>query len=249
VQHIKRSLLLKVSTDTGFEKLLMEFIDLGFELGITDYKGRCPLHRAADCVNDVALIRLVSARSDLVAMGDAEGYTPLHLVVTRAAERSPGEDDRGPFRMVIEKLLSALAENEQDHDLRDKRGKTPWDYGENHPWIQELKESGNLLNGARAAKVETLEDVEGPRNRDQELACRNLEATLAQFYIAKDGSRDYLDPQRPNILATIYDKRYGIDKLFDRNRRPDEDKQATCRWIHVPANNVRGLLQDSAGAS
>jgi hypothetical protein len=72
-------------------------------------------------------------------------------------------------------------------------------------------------------------------------ACQRVNATLAQFYISSDDTSDYLEFQRPDIWALVYNENYGIDKLFERNLRHDDDKRATCRWVHLPANNERWI--------
>ncbi|KAK4248638.1 hypothetical protein C7999DRAFT_30872 [Corynascus novoguineensis] len=244
VDQIKRCLVLKASANKGLEELLVQFITSGYELGVTDHKRRCPLHLAAECVNDVAISRLVSARPDLVVKRDEDGLTPLHVVVHKAVAINPKEEDRAPFRAMIEKLLYALAENEHEDHLEDSSGKSPWEYAEedNHQWIRDLREPGFLVNGARRAGPETIKDLVVPPTQIEVAACRKSVATIAQFYIAKDGSEDYLDLQRPDVYTVIYDQQYGVDNWFHRNHRHDKvDMRPTCRWIHLPANNEQWI--------
>jgi hypothetical protein len=240
VDQIKRCLILKASTDKRLEELLAQLIDRGYNLDVKDHEQRWPLHRAADCGNDAAVIRLVSARPDLVAKKDKYGFTPLHMAISKTISENPENDRRAPFRMMIEKLVSALDENKHESDIKADDRKTPWDYirKDKHEWILELKDAPRMFNGARATQVETLDEIVKDIGDIEADACMKLDATLAQFYIANDGSTDYLDIQRPWVHGAIYDKRYGVEKLFDRNLRLDEDKRATCRWIHLPANNV-----------
>lgn len=248
VDQIKRCLILKASTDKRLEELLAQFIDWGYDLSVKDHNQRCPLHLAADSANDAALVRLVSARPGLVTERDRYKLTPLHIAVSRTVTNNPNDDDRGPFRMMIEKLVSAMGdtvdENQHGKNLEDDSDTSEdslWGCARDdkkYDWIMQLKDTPRMFNGARVAQAKTLDDIIHPITRTEAKACKKLDATLAQFYIAKDGSTDYLDLQRTWVHGAIYDELYGIEKLFDRNLRPDEDKRTTCRWIHLPANNV-----------
>ncbi|KAK4039188.1 hypothetical protein C8A01DRAFT_36875 [Parachaetomium inaequale] len=239
VDQTKQCLVLKASTNKGLEGLLVQFIASGYRLDVTDHRQRCPLHLAAECVNDAALSRLVSARPDLVVERDDYGSTPLHAVVMKAVNANPQEKDRAPFRAMIEKLLYALAENQHEDNLEDFSGRSPWEYAREvkYGWIRDLREFAVLVNGARAARPETIGDLMILPTPIEAEACRKSVATVAQLYIATDGSKDYLELQRPDVYTAIYDQQYGVEKWWDRNLGNDGDKRATCRWIHLPANN------------
>lgn len=243
VDRIQASILFKVSTDRELEHLLVESINHSvggrYSALMQDHKGRCPLHLAASCGNDLAVTLLVSAFPPLSIAKDHDGLTPLHAIVLHAIEANPDEDNREPIKTIIEKLLGAIAELREIDDPKDNDGKTPWDYVQDdaHLWITWLREPSNLLTGARAEQTEKLGTLVPPV--DKELtACRKSEALLVQFYIAKNGSTDYLDRQRSTIYRLIYDSRYGVENLFRRNKRTDAETRETCRWIHLPANNV-----------
>jgi hypothetical protein len=245
VDQIKRYLVLKASTDKGLEELLIQFIAARYKLDVTDHSRRCPLHLAAECVNDAAVSWLVGVRSDLVILRDDYGSTPLHTVVRKAVNTDPKEEERAPFRAMIGKLLYALAENQHPDNLADISGRSPWEYatGVKYSWIRSLREEFTvLLDGARAAVPETIKDLVIPPTPIQIDASRKSVATLAQLYIAKDGSKDYLEMQRPDVYSVIYDQQYAVEKWWDRNLLRGQDKRATCRWIHLPANNVSVCL-------
>ncbi|KAI9162933.1 putative ankyrin repeat and protein kinase domain-containing protein 1 [Paramyrothecium foliicola] len=239
VDYMKRFLLLKASAHHELEGSLVRFINSGYELQVKDHKRRGPLHRAAECANYTALFYLVTASPDLLLEGDEEGSTPLHLVIRRAIRDGSGSERRGPFKEMIKKLLFVLAERQHEDDLKDKSGKSAWEYasGDKHRWIRELRNSG-LLNGARAAQPEKIDDSQTPLSKDEDASCRKSDAILAQFYIANDGSTDYWDHQQPEVHMAIYDPKFGVEKLFSMNLRRDFDKLPTCRWIHLPANNI-----------
>ncbi|KAK4158875.1 hypothetical protein QBC43DRAFT_248639 [Cladorrhinum sp. PSN259] len=250
VDRIQASLLFKVASDRELEHLLVDLINSSLD-GIynplmRDYKGQCPLHHAASSANDLAVTLLVSAFPHLTIAQDRAGMTPLHSIVQYAIQANPEEQDREPFKTIIEKLLGTMAELGEMDDPKDIESKSPWDYvqEDRHLWIRWLREPANLLTGARAEQDEKLGTLEPPV--DGKLAvCRKSEAFLVQFYIAKNNSTDYLDRQRSTIYRLIYDPRYGAENLFRRNKRTDTEKRATCRWIHLPANNeewVRDLF-------
>jgi hypothetical protein len=246
VNQLKRCLLFWASAEKDRLKHLEAMIDWGHDLGLTDHHQRCCLHRAAEYVNDGAMYRLINARPDLASDRDQDGCTPLHTIVKTAVNKDLDEDDKIPVQGIIEKLRIVLLENQQnDDELKDKAGKVPGDYaeGDSYQWIRNRCEYRVLLHGTRAAKPESIKDPMPPLSEPAKEACKKLKATLAQFYIAKDLSSDYLDPQRPHVHTALYNEAYGIDELFRRNLRHDEEMQPTCRWIHLPANNVRFPLQ------
>ncbi|KAH6839514.1 hypothetical protein B0I37DRAFT_235814 [Chaetomium sp. MPI-CAGE-AT-0009] len=240
VEQVKRFLLLKASAWPQFEDLLKQCIEQGYNLDVKDWHKRSPLHLAVQARNDAALVRLVNARPSLVIEKDRNGTTPLHAAIIDVVRWGHELMDyaRASYQMMIEKILLAMAENEYDDKIKDSVGKSPWDYlnGDNYQWVLELREFRYLFNGAQAAQPETIGDL--PRlGGPLEAEASGLSTTIAQFYISHDDTRDYLEFQRPNVVSLIYDPHYGIDKLFERNLRHDDDKRATCRWVHIPANN------------
>jgi hypothetical protein len=227
-----------------FETLLTQCIDQKYNLSVKDHAKRCPLHRAVMICNDAAVVRLVSDSPSLVVEQDKLGATPLHWVVYGILRCQPWQlaERKATYKMIIEKLLST----QYDDNIKDRFKKSAWYYisaamdtfGSDFQWVYDLRESRNLLNGARAAQPEVIKDAD--ITPAQAEACRTVSATLAQFYISNDDTSDYLEFQRPDVEALVYQLNYGIDKLFERNLRHDDDKRATCRWVHLPANNVSG---------
>jgi hypothetical protein len=240
VDQVRRFLFLRASAVRDCEELLTQCIDQGYNLGVKDHKKRCALHLAVQSTNDAALMRLVSARPSLVMEQDKDGATPLHVAIIDAGLY--GSFRRASYRMMIEKLLLAMADNKYDDETRDSENKSAWHYAleANHRWILDLKNNQYLFNGARAAQPEAIDDSEPVFTPAEISACVTLNATLAQFYISNDDTSDYLEFQRPDVFSVVYDHEdYGIGKLFERNLRHDDDKRATCRWVHLPANNEK----------
>lgn len=239
VSEMTRCLLLKASSDNRLHSLLGKLIESHCKLDVKDYRGRSPLHRAAEAANYVGLKLLVSARSDLVAGADNDERTPLHVVIRAAVEDRSAKREEN-FSSIISTLVSALDENNFDDDKRDTFGKTAWEYAwdDDDRWILDLR-LREILDGATQPDV--AEDYTKPRRLDlpQLLVAKKSEAILTQFYIDRNATRDFLSRQRPDVFAVVYDTEYGLGRLFSGNVSNNaRDKQTTCRWIHLPANNV-----------
>ncbi|GAW25801.1 hypothetical protein SAMD00023353_1301270 [Rosellinia necatrix] len=233
--EIKRCLVLWVSAKKEFEKLLKEFINRNYNLDIRDYQQRSPIHRAVKCANYPAVMRLVSAEPELVVAQDNTLSTALHIAVKGATVSS--QEDRIPYQLMIETLVATFEEIQKDDEIKDESNKSPWDYalGDECQWIHELA----LFNGARVAKSTAIDETK-ELPEEERIACESSRATLAQFYIAGDHKSDFLRLQTLDIYSTIYSKQDGIERWFDRKRisTRSDDKLPTCRWIHLPANNV-----------
>lgn len=242
-------LVFVASSVVRFERQLATFIDWKYELDVKDWIGDSPLHCAMRRMNDSAAMRLLSASPQLATTRDTNSATPLHILFNEivAVDSQLGTKMDG-FRMVIQKILG-LPGMDNRENLLDGQGKTPWecipDDGPEpdwpYDWLWELRKHRELPKGARAGRFRTTEDL------IEELAgwggyemhaCESARVDLIQFYIAQDEHQDYLDPQRPTVYTALYNPAYGTEQLFQRSLLLDEDKRPTCRWIHLPANNV-----------
>ncbi|KAH6627459.1 hypothetical protein F5144DRAFT_651976 [Chaetomium tenue] len=236
VGQLRRCLVLIASRFWDSEELLIHCIDQRYNLGVKDAKKRSVLHIAVQRDNDAAVARLVTARPSLVIEKDGNGATPLHAVIFRVLKCEPRriEAEKPSYMRMIEKLLSAMAENQYDEEIKDSDGNSAWYYIS----VLDLRENNKfLLNGARAAQPEEIFPARFRLTAMQEDVCLRMSATLAQFYISNDGTSDFLEFQRQNVYAVVYDHLRGMGRLFERNLRRDDDKRATCRWVYLPANN------------
>ncbi|KAK4183856.1 hypothetical protein QBC35DRAFT_442582 [Podospora australis] len=244
VEQVRHSLFFKAASETKLDDLLEELINDNRKLSdaVKDFRGRCPAHRAISSVNFRALERLLSAYPALAESQDSKGWTPLHIAVCDAAmlETNADDDKKRPLRNMIEKLFTALEQLNSFDDPKALDGKTPWDHldaeDNRHAWVKQLRNRKRLLI-AKAARDEGVPQLVPPKDQDKITACKKTDATLIQFYIATDGTADYIDRQRPTVHQVLYDEADGPDKLFRRNLQQHEDKRPTCRWIHLPANN------------
>ncbi|KAI1180193.1 hypothetical protein F4777DRAFT_364647 [Nemania sp. FL0916] len=243
IDEIQRCLLLKASSSKALEDFLKKLIEYPYNLDITDYQKRGPLHRAAKNVNDAGLARLIDARPDLVNRGDEEDRTPLHTVVAEAVRINPKEESRAPFRIMIQDFLSALHANQYDENSMDVSGRSPWDLasGNDYQWILDLKDPNFMFDGAQVTQSKMEQELKRAKPADEfeSTACRKANAILTQFYIADDASRDFLYSWKTNIYAAIYHPNLGIEEVFNKNLRSGANKKSTCRWIHLPANNEK----------
>lgn len=231
------------SGDRDLEKLLDELIRDDSELALAsvrDAQGSCPIHRAASMVNDPAVELLVTNYPSLALSQDNDGRTPLHLVVMEASSKNPAENEQTAFRRTIEELLTAMSTLKTFTDPKDRNGNTPWDYldpkNDNHKWIARLKNQYRLV--AMPTSDRKPRQLAPPDDDMKLKACRKSKATLAQFYLKQDGNTDYVDRRECSVFEVIYDKRYGPNNSFNRKLRRDPDRKPTCKWIHLPANNV-----------
>ncbi|KAJ3567999.1 hypothetical protein NPX13_g6570 [Xylaria arbuscula] len=241
VKQIKNSLLFKASSNRNFERFLTDIVS-SYDLEAVDYKQRCPLHIAAESANDVAMTLLLETRHILATKRDKDGYTALHTVVREAVRTRPTGEGRAPFEIMIKKLVSVISEHQYEDYLKDKRGKSPWYYAsaDKAKWIIELRDSPFPTSGTQAARPKTIKELMDltEANPIEKIACKT-DAILTQFYISKNPLSDFLQDRNPDVHGVIYNEAYGITKSSSRNLGTDPDKEETCKWVHLPANNEK----------
>jgi hypothetical protein len=250
VRRIKHSLVLKASDNQDFKETLQKCIESNYNLHVWDHNHRYPIHRAAHNANGLALVSIIKTSPNMLLLKDNTGSTPLHLLVQRAIKASTDGEIRDLTR-TIHNLLSLWAEHMQEYDtdtLLDSAEMSPWDYvptkdGDYDPahcWISDLKEAAYPVGSAKAASGEIIESEVKLSNAEME-ACRRAKASLIQFYVEKQGGKqDFWARYRTDVFRVIYDPDSGIDKLFNRKLGAEYETRllATCKWIHLPANNV-----------
>ncbi|KAI1745388.1 hypothetical protein F4680DRAFT_402066 [Xylaria scruposa] len=251
IKEMKRWLLLKASSHKKFSAVLVQLVKDSYDLNVRDHKKRCPLHRAVEGRNDTGLRWLLDERPDLVVNQDQDGLTPLHSAIKEAVRLTRDDEEKLSSQFIIRALQNVFDDNHFSDDIKDKWGKSPWDYiPKNGPqWVKDLEEERSLpieelADGTEVAPPKTLKDMitqANISNMKQDSACKQSKALLTQFYIEerKDGSKDLLHPQHPNIYQVIYDRKLGSRNLFATPNVLNENMRATCKWIHLPANNER----------
>lgn len=250
VHHIKHSLVLKASDHKDFKETLQKCINSNYDLHVWDHNHRYPIHRAAHKANGPALISIMKTNPSTLLLKDNDGSTPLHLLI-QTAINTRQDEEISALKMTIHNLLSLWAEAMPEHDtdtLLDLARRSPWDYvptrdgdcDPSHCWIRELKEAAYPVGSAKASSSEIIDREVKLSNAEKE-ACRKTKASLIQFYVEEQGGKqDFWARYRPDVFRVLYDPDDGIDKLFDRKLGAEHETRmsATCRWIHLPANNV-----------
>jgi hypothetical protein len=243
VAEIRRSLLFKASEEKDLDNLLKQLIGDRVDIALTeqDAQGAYPIHRAASMANVPAIKLLLAVDPSSALSRDKAGRTPLHIVASNAAMENAAEHEQVTRREIIEQLLTALSALEESTDPEDGNGNTPWHCldieNDNHEWIAELRTEYRSF-----ISMKTIDRK--PRqlalpNQDLKLrACKKSKAILAQFYLNEGSKFDFVDPQECSVFKVIYDEAYGPEALFSRELRKRPDGKRTCRWIHLPANNV-----------
>lgn len=244
VEELRGCLLLKASVVKDLEKLLREFITSEFDLKVVDHKNRCPLHRAASKSNVGAVMQIVTANPGLVTVQDSDRRIPLHYIVLEAVKSGADEEStQAPFKHMIEKVLLAFSEFTLPvEELKDHSDKHAWDYAHSreHKWILNLRDERKLLTGATASSTEKLGTLVLPKPKSVIAnVCWKTNANLVQLYISDNKQQEFLDLQQRSVYELIYHQEYGPKKFFQWNERLGGNTKATCKWIHLPANNEK----------
>ncbi|KAH6627707.1 hypothetical protein F5144DRAFT_593882 [Chaetomium tenue] len=247
VRQVKKSLVLKASSNRDFQVTLRQCIISKYNLDVWDHNHRYPIHLAAHYANEPALSIIVKTNPKMLLLKDRAKSTPLHLLIQTAIRAGEGWE----IRKTIHGLLSLWAELMPEHDtdtLLDSAQRSPWndiqttENGEcvgAHCWIRELKEAAYPVGSVKASSGETVES-EVKLSRVEKEACKKTKASLIQFYVDEhSGKQDFWARYRPDVFQVIYDPAYGIDKLFDKRLDGWDPRRLvkTCKWIHLPANN------------
>jgi len=241
VSQMHRLVLFHASAIEQLENFLTSIWTLptvpSVQADVEDERGRSALHCAASSLNKEAVTILYKKGTANVLHKDVEGQTPLHAVIRKAARVKPTGDDQQKFKNVIILLMYYSEDISQVDDER----KTAWAYGEDLPWIEEIKNNRDLFLGPSTSdEIESLELLKVPdKGTPQYKACEALRGDLVEFYTTTKDQKtvEMRNPEKPAVLEMIYTQ--GPKKILDRSRpTPKEGEALTCRWMHVPANNV-----------
>ena len=241
VSHLQRFLLFKAASSDRLESLLEQLVEAQFPVDAVDEQGQAALHVAAAAPNPIGVAILANSSDAGVSARDARGQTPLHKAIGRAVEVRPADEaSRGPFRDTIQRILRrTLKVDELDNDKR-----SAWDYaaGPQFAWIRALKAHRDMIQGpsitATAAGLETLRPpAEGPQ-LDATVA---FEAVVAEFFLEKREAerQEFINYETPTVYDLVYAPRTGPERILGLSRPRGFKGRSRCRWIHLPANNVR----------
>ena len=180
----------------------------------------------------IELARILLDRGARVDLSDRDGKTPLFMAVAK------GEAD------VVKLLLQYGA----SRGVKSSQGETLESLASNNADILRLLHSAQLLRGPKvskkqrkraARKEQTLVALLPAPLNDQKkmVACHAFQATIIDFHISES-------EERIERTVSIYDVLYGrgTEALMGEARQGKIEGKPTFRWIHLPANNVRGQL-------
>lgn len=218
------------------------FKEKDFPDSTRDYRGQTPLHWAALKQNLNAVELLISCMQNMASAQDKSGQTPLHLAVIQASKiENPTDEEHTSWKNVICELMKGQIEV----DIKDKKGKSAWDYADDkkRKWVKRIKNDRGWVTGlSTETNSESWEPLDNPNQKDvRTSAYRKIEAGLFEFFWdPKFGEK--LNVKNPTILRLLYKEkeeglREGLEKILSSSR--PRDLKPRCRWIHLPANNVR----------
>ena len=245
IERMQSSLVFKTCISESLTTLLDQCVNYKFPLDSTEYRGRTPLHWAASAPNPKAVEILIREERALVNVEANDKQTPLHRAVIYAAKVKDSERDlREKFKDIIEKLI----EYSLRIDAMDKNKKTAWDYakGEDDAWNEELIKLSDTVRWIPGPSKIGRERSDARRepNDEQMKALLALKAFLVEVFPGQD-KEDYLDfltPTEPSVYDLIYSIQPpgGLENiLYAWRPKSVLGRTATCRWVHLPANNVR----------
>jgi len=256
IGHMRDSLMLKAAGDVASKQLLKVMLETGAPVNAKDEWGTSLLHLAATAPNPDAINMLLGRHAE-TQVRNPDAQTPLHCAIEMFCDEDKcpeGDPMQGRLKAVIEQLLSYTKKSEL-YNSRDSYGHTPQDLVDEcycdpepevlcrHDVIQDLLDSHRptVRGGWEEQNEKPWKGWSQPRHgTPQYKACDRLKASVAGFYPeTPDGPLG--DYEMPSVYDLIYKPDGGPAKILSKvaDRLPPNTEEPCCRWIHLPANNVR----------
>ncbi len=214
------------------DDVLKKLLKAGLSVELQDEFGRTPLQLAVIHRRLQTVRLLLGHGAAKIAYRDKKGFTVLHHAVSEAAAK--GDHDENA--QMAKNLIKLLLEKGADVSLTDNDDKTAWELAENQQWLLDLKNHRALVEGASKTLTADLKEPEAPLAEEAKTACQGFMATIMEFYYNDEGERYLIE--RPSIEELIYNRKSGPDIILDQARELQVEETPTCRWYHIPANNV-----------
>ncbi|RYO86349.1 hypothetical protein DL763_006736 [Monosporascus cannonballus] len=250
--HIRSDLMFAAVRNRKFQKLQAGLVKSGATVDNRDEWGNSLLHRATAAANLVGVRILLRSHANPV-IRDPEGQTPLHCAVDlfrlacdcKTENTIPGVKERRELEDIIRVLLDSTPKSELQNSS-DKQGNLPQDllYHEGdspcpsnackHSEILELFKYHQPKVSRRLGEFEEpWKAWNPPQDEAQRAACKGSRTIVAEFY------QDQSPPEYevPSVNELIYQPDKGPAIVFEK--LAGSKRRALCRWIHLPANNVR----------
>ena len=199
-----------------------DLIEQGVDSGVRNRSGQTALHIAIQ-KGHIRMARLLLGKGGAdINLQDIDGQTAIHL----AAEKGSSE----AVDFLLRKGADVTVENKKGFlaiDLAKQR------QGTNMQKVRSLLENPHLLDGPSGLTDRNWTEPIPPTDPKGHRACKHFRATLTEFFFIS--GEEKRNTQHPNIWEVLYGQ--GPESILD-DGRPRDVGQATCRWFHIPANNV-----------
>jgi hypothetical protein len=203
----------------GNQQAVKAYLDKSRKPNLQNLSGQSALHLAVQHHQTGIIRLLVRAYGADASLCDANGRNPLHLALMHCADRPD--------------IISTLVRGGADCNAKDKDGRSPRDLARIHDVDPAI--FNHLVEGASEdAFLEGVRKPKAPRLSSAVHACHEFHATLADFFFINRTERFLYE--QPTVHEVLYET--GPDDILSAVRDPNVIEPPTCRWIHLPANNV-----------
>jgi hypothetical protein len=214
-----------VAVTRGNRDEVSRLLSQGVDSNVQNRKGRTALHIAVQ--NDqISLVRLLLGKgSAAIALQDNKGFNALHFAVEKGSVEC--------VRLLLEKGADAK--------VRNKEGHSAIDLAEHYPEkadIQSLFQNRPLVEGPSGSTEKEWTMPTPPTDPKRRHACTHFRATLAEFFLIGGKEKRNLE-KHSSVFDVLYGQ--GPESILDDVRDSGVTEKPTCRWFHIPANNVRGI--------
>ena len=207
-----------LAADGSHEEIVKLLIEGGASVDV--------LHAAAKRGTENIARQLLDQGAD-INQQDKNGQTALHIAVENAQDA----------------VTTFLLRRGADLTIKDGNGKTALDLArsDRHESIREIFQKRPPIDGPIVDKrgisgqQDDLQLPKQPLLSIGRTVCREVRATVVDFFKA---GQEYHFVEKPSVFSLLYGD--GPEILMQRVTGSMEDIRAerTCRWCHLPANNV-----------
>lgn len=206
-------------------KTMTSLIDQGVNINLKGHGGQTALHVAIKKGASENMIHLLLGLGDAdITVRDDRGMTALHLAVERNES------------VIVESLLDKQA----NVTAGNNDGKTPEDLATESSDRRKIAEmlnqvSRELVQGPLMVPT-SISTPLPPSSKLGRQACMQSYLTAAEICDFPGSDRHW------SVKCSVFDMVYGrdtFDAILDKARPSNITEAVICRWLHIPANNVK----------
>jgi Mg2+ and Co2+ transporter CorA len=214
------------AADEGNEDRVKTLLKEDPNPNLRDFADQSPLHLAVR-KNHTQVVRLLLSNGADVCVQNSNGMTALHFAVTSKPKTGA----------IIEMLLDEGG----DVDVLNSAGYSVLELAEQAGVKPASLKHQRLIKGPSEDISDRRREPVPPTLSSAVAACRELQATLAEFYLIE--RQEQLMIQRPYIYELLYER--GPEEIMAaaRKRGVPENLKPRCTWYHLPANHI-GWVND-----